>query len=61
MSDQVYWIQFANHTGELRIAMRVTDLTVDQVRAFDRLGLTVVKTFVESDEKETAIQSQVRE
>lgn len=61
MSNQVYWIQFANQTGELRIAMRVTELTVEQVSAFDRLGLTVVKTFVESDEKESSIQSQERE
>lgn len=61
MFDQVYWIQFANSTGELRISMRVTDLTVEQVRAFDRLGLTVVKTFVVGDDKETAIQSQERE
>lgn len=61
MSNQVYWIQFANSTGELRIAMRVTELTVEHVHAFDRLGLTVVKTFVEDDDKETAIQFQERE
>ena len=61
MSDQVYWIQFANQTGELRISMRVTELTVEQVHAFDRLGLTVVKTFVESGDKETTIQTQEME